>query len=278
MRRKTTSRSTLPYWLLAFAGVSAIVAMVYLAVTEEDKPQLNALTRCPVDTEKYPVSRKTVVLIDRTESLNEVQQLDVLNTLERELAIAPREEIVLYELLGSSDVRAKPVLQLCNPVQPVPNSFAAKLDRDVALEAKEFNEKFLQHVRQTVKSALDTQGTADSPIMELIQASSVRDLKTARYTSGRRLIVISDLMQYSHAFSQYGRPVDSAFFKTPTFQSLRVDLTGVDVLVLYIKRPTGASAQPKDHRGFWQQYFSLQGARVAFIDIEGAAWSAHKAK
>ncbi len=278
MRAKSRARSTLPYWILALAGAGAIAAIAYVGFTADDRPQLDPVTRCPIDVGKYPPSRTTVVIVDRTEALNEVQQRDVLNTFDRELLTLPRERLILYELIGSSDVQAKPLLERCNPVQPVGESIAAKLERDEALESKEFREKFLKQVGHALAHALETGGTTDSPLMELIQAAAVRDLKNTLTSTAKRLIVISDLMQNSRAFSQYGHVAQADFFRSRVFSAFQTNLAHVDVLVLYIKRTSGPSTQPEGHKAFWEKYFALQGAQVGFIDIEGAAWSAQRTR
>lgn len=117
------------------------------------------------------------------------------------------------------------------------------------------------------------QPQADSPIMELIQATVVQDLKHAAPAAPRRLIVVSDMMQHSKEYSQYRGTDGEVFFHGPLFDKVATDLTGIDVRVLYIRRVSGASRQPAGHEQFWANYFNRLGARTFVIaPVEGAAW------
>jgi hypothetical protein len=84
--------------------------------------------------------------------------------------------------------------------------------------------------------------------------------------AARRLVVVSDLFENSAATSFYRqRPDFNAVRALPTFATLRANLQGASVQVLYITRPGDSQIVGVHVREFWREYFHLCGAgSVAF--------------
>ena len=121
----------------------------------------------------------------------------------------------------------------------------------------------LQHLLDSILDGGDAQV---SPIMESIQSVVVTKLGSEELISQkipRRLIIISDLLQYVPDYSQY-RPLEDFkhFEKLPYYQSVRADLSGISVEFWYVRRQKTLALQTKKHQDFWQNYISDQGGSV----------------
>ena len=129
-------------------------------------------------------------------------------------------------------------------------------------------------MKEVLHAAMPEHEEADSPIMEMIQAAAVRHFKNAPEEIPRRLLIISDMMQHSHGFSQYKSTISPRqFFSSRFYKSVEVPLDNVQVDILYVTRFNGSSAQDKGHRIFWAEYFTRQHAQsVTLEQINGAAW------
>ena len=88
--------------------------------------------------------------------------------------------------------------------------------------------------------ALSAKEADVSPIMESIQSIAVTDVGAQKFKSKsipRRLIVVSDLIQYVNVYSQY-KPITpfAQFRKTPYYQNVRTDLSDIPIEFWYIRR------------------------------------------
>ena len=102
--------------------------------------------------------------------------------------------------------------------------------------------------------------------MESIQSIVVTKLGSEQLVSQkipRRLIIISDLLQYVPGYSQYHPIADFEHFKTlPYYQNVRADLSGISVEFWYVRRQKTLNLQSKKHQDFWQDYITDQGGSV----------------
>ena len=129
----------------------------------------------------------------------------------------------------------------------------------------------LQHLFESVLGG----GTAaKSPIMEDIQSVTVTRLGTRELIDKkipRKLIVVSDLLQFANGYSQY-QPLESfARFKaTPYYQGVRADMSGIDVEFWYVRRQSTLHLQGDRHIDFWRAYIGDQGGKVTNVwDVPG---------
>ena len=268
-----TDQSAFKTVLAYGAGLVVLAALFGYLILAPDEVRLDPVTLCP-RTEGEVSPRTTVVVLDRTDPITEVQQQDIVaNLTEVFRNAAPRERFVIYPL----DAREKIVLEgmvRCNPIGQKQSGVVSKLSTDKEFDAKSFKDKFLDPLVAHVAGILPTAPTTqtDSPIMELIQAVAVKDLK--RSPTGR-LILVSDLMQFSPRHSHYKGVVNfKSFVGSDAFKEVAVDLSNSEVRMLYIGRTRGPSSQPPGHREFWQQYFSTLRARpIVLVEVRGEAWN-----
>ncbi len=259
--------------LLGIVGVAILICAAIYVVVTEDAPKVERATFCPVDRKLIPLH--SVVILDRTEPLNAVQKEAVRVELRKVLEKSePFERISLYEILGRKSVEAKPIVILCNPIRPKKGSeFSQKFETDELLALKKFQQVFLERFMAKVDERLDVVAQQDSPILEMLQAVNVHDLKAVPAGAGKRIMIFSDMMQHSPDYSHYKEKPTAAFFKSTFYKRVATDLSGTDVHVYYINRAGGVSQQPDGHKEFWQSYFSQVGASgTGFVPIEGAGW------
>lgn len=245
----------------------------YYMLMAPEEVQIDPRTMCP----RGPVqveSRTTVIVIDRTDPITEIQQRDVEDQLTSTLSRAmPYERFVIYPLDARKDIVLDGLVR-CNPLGPKKGGPLAGVGTDPAFDAKFFKEKFQDPLVAAIKKMLPTTSTTqtDSPIMELIQAVAVRDLKRSQ---DARLILVSDLMQHSGRFSQYKEPntTFADFARRDAYKEVVIDLHNTSVQILYITRTRGPSRQPDGHEDFWQQYFSsLRVKSFVSSKVRGEAW------
>lgn len=265
-RRKPIGKDVVGF-VLAVVGIGAVVAGFYAYRTaEQERGEINEQTLCPVSG---PTSID-IVLIDKTDPLNERQRAFVVNRLQEIKQDVPsRGAIELFAISAKRDDVLKPILTLCNPGRGADaNPITASPKRVEALWETQFDTPLEAELRHAVQpSAADL-----SPVMEAIQSVSIRTLNHREVSSRpRSLTIVSDLLHNTPEFSQYQGITNFARFKgTPYFGRVRTALDGVAVTVLYVPRPGQESIQGGAHVQFWTEYFVNQGAAdVHFIRVEG---------
>ncbi len=253
---------------LAMAGMLAYALMV-------DPPLVyDKTTLCP---KQYPgknhITAINVLLIDRTDKVTEIQAKDIQKSL-TELAAESRahEKFLIYEIVSSATVGLRPLLELCNPGKVDDTTIAGKLET-TPISKRIFQERFLGALESILSRLLTIEPQRDSPIMEMLQASVVQDLKHAPKGMTKRLVIVSDLMQHSSNYSQYMGLNEKSFFSGPASRQLTTDLSGIDIRVLYIPRLLGPSSQPAGHKEFWSRFFNeLGGQSTTILPVEGGGW------
>ena len=259
--------------VLAFiVGVGMLAALVYAALIDPGKPKVDQRTLCA----QGPRRALNAIVIDRSEPFNALQQRDILQTLKRFAAQSEAgEQFDVIEMGVLGNLSVEPVAVLCNPGGNKDDTLRDRLET-TAISKRVFEERFVQGLKSAVQQELSVPPMANSPIMEMVQGVQVAVLKPADATH-KRLIIVSDLMQHSSNYSQYGKATYDwpQFKQSDAFKRLAVDVSGVSVRILYVPRKTGPSVQKNGHMEFWSQYFTELGAKeVRFDVIEGGAWQA----
>jgi hypothetical protein len=259
------------------AGVAVVVTLALFAgaivaarLAIHQAAPLDAKTLCPAGGP----TAVTVVLIDATDVIGPVQKAAIFDRLQPMIRnLRKGEEVALYQIDPTLDL-LKPRFLMCRPVKP---SEVNEITGNRRLAEQRFETAFRPAVEKALNAALARPPSERSPIMEAIQGVSVGALQAA--DAGRsggpplpkRLIVVSDLLQNSEAASQYPAAPDFAQFQTtPAYARTRSDLSGVRIVILYLRRDTARIVQGLAHIRFWDAWFASQGATVDdVIRIEG---------
>lgn len=214
----------------------------------------------------------TTLLIDATDGIGRLQERAVWNRLQPLLKDLRRNErIELFAISPDKDL-LEPIFSMCRPANGAETS-AWTSNRNAA--DKRFAQIFEPKLEQALETLLKSPPAGASPIMEAVQASSVRslhapDLRSDEKGFRRRLILVSDLLQHSPALSQLRDvPEWEEFEGSAAMRSVSSDLAGTEVIILYLQRDE-SPVQGRPHVDFWDAWFAEQGATVEnAIPVEG---------
>ena len=220
---------------------------------------------CPLDG---PTGH-TVILIDATDEFTAIQKADLRRYFKDLKSHVPQySQVAIYAPKEMSDEDfLSPELKICNPgdakgisgITANPSQIQRRYDTD-----------FSAKIDNVLDHGLMSEGAATSPVMEMIQAVSV-DAFPIGTTTPKRLIIVSDMLQNADWYSHYRNKVDFESAKSsPHFQHVYVDLTGVDVEILYIGRAGYEHLQTNGHGLFWDAFFGyLHGNLLSISRIGG---------
>ena len=216
-------------------------------------------TLCPLDR----AYGHTVIMIDKTDPLTTIQEDALRNIIDRvKTEMALYEKLSIYVLDDQNYSFPQPRFALCNPGK---GEDASPIYQNPRLIQRRFEELF----GSKVDAALDGIQLGDtrphSPIMEMLRAiGSLNDFSNAY--APRRLIIFSDMLQHMPDYSHHsGIPDFEEFKKTEYAAFQRVDLSGVDINLIYLVREKTAKRQTNRHGFFWEQYFTWLGATLQEI-------------
>ena len=251
--RRRSQRPKAPFIALAvvLAALAALVAVALIPRAEYDPDSL-----CPTDGE-YP---RTAILIDSTDSLSTSQVKSIreeINALRNRLAL--NEWVGIFVLDEDDLTLPAPVVALCNPGN---ESTANPLYENPMQIQRRFDQEFRKPIEEAVEELADLPPKPTSPIFEMVRAVALdRDFDSTRK---RRLIVISDMLQNTAVYSHYRGDADFERWQGTNHakEFLQLSLLGVEVEILYLKRPEVRSLQTHGHVAFWESYFDAVGAEV----------------
>ena len=215
------------------------------------------LRRSPAD--------QTVILVDQSEALTETHRRFALNFIKDYVAddtrFAVRSRIALFTFSKATFAspggpRLRPSSDLCRP--PSRGNDLYENSRKIT---KDFYQRFLLPVTATLEESLTTEIGEQSPILETLQLiSRSQEIDDA----GRKtLIVVSDMLQHTPAFNQYGprRSYDD-YVRSGFAADVKADFRDWNVIVIYLRRYQDRQLQQAAHVDFWQRYFHASGAKI----------------
>jgi hypothetical protein len=256
-RSRKSRQRDLQLVLMAVAVVAILIAIVFGFMvlrgkaTEQNRP-LNDETLCPLTGPESV----TVILVDKTDAITPVTQLDVRTQLQNYAANIPKYgALYLYALDDDGNELISPVFFRCNP--------GSADDVDPLVGSKErsqrrFDEGFKAPLNQMLDQLLDIQESPTSPIIEGVQAAALKAFTTAEAKRvPRHLVVVSDFAQNSNQLSVYrGQTLGPDAERL----GLLAPLEGVTVDLLLIQRPS-SGYNPDRLLADWQGYFEMSEAR-----------------
>lgn len=219
-------------------------------------------TLCPTDR---PPSKVIVLLLDMSDEFSEPQRLKIANEFDRLKASMARFELIEAYAVDRLEQRVtKPVVHLCNPGT---GDDLNRITQNPDLARKKWG-GFVQQLDQELQRLMATPESPTSAIFEAVQATALRTFNRPEYEGlSKRLVIVSDLLQnVPGKFSQYqGIQPFQEFKRSPYYSEVHADLTGVDVILLYLVRQSAPQKWP-DHYRFWEEYFHDQGAIVERVE------------
>ena len=240
-------------FIIGFAVLAGIGAL-YLYATKSN-PTLGA-DLCP---ESGPVS-VTAVVVDVTDPASRVTQAAIRSRVLAAADDLPRFGMVKIFAAGADETALlQPLFSKCNPGT---KGEVDKYTSSPELVQKQHDEQFEMPLRAALDGMLDVPKADASPILEGIQAVTVAAFPPAVAKLPRRLIVASDLIQNSRAYTMYGHPLDDRAAERAG-EAIPAQLDGVDVELLVIRREAQDALQMSpEFLDFWEGWLGAAGARV----------------
>ena len=248
----------------------AVLALLVLFLRGQGSDLVPDSDNCPVDGS---YAAQVAILVDPSDSLTSVQELvarRILETIRAEVPATAEIRIFTLGQAGRGDTAS--VLRRCVPVHPD----SASAFTDALREVRRRYDDFERTLSDTLSTLLDARGDDVSPLLQGIQVAAVSTFQPRRSTIPRKLMIVSDMLQHSAVISFYppGLPDFGVLMRNPDYGTLRVDLSGVEVLAFFLARAGDAGRiQASGVREFWEEYFVDQGAHAAarptWINVEG---------
>lgn len=249
---------------LMFAGIAvALLGMAGLAMVAHSN-HAGTVTG-PEGDAAHPPKGTIAMIIDKTDPMTgqEQQVIDARGHSLARYELHKGERLSIWAIGDHEDGTLSKEFCLTSP------GFTANgiTDNERMVRAR-FDSTFARPMDAVLADVTRREIAATSPIMESLR--EVGELKEFTDVQGpRRILIVSDMLQNSHVYSQYGAARDFASFsRLPVWRELRSSLEGVSVEIVYLHRPRDARYQNAFHREFWREYFKACGAsHVAFSRV-----------
>jgi hypothetical protein len=239
--------------LLLLLAIVSGGALAWFYFSAAPRPVLDAQTLCPV-TGPHGV---TVVLVDTSDDLPETTRREVLGQLDDMITTLPPFYRLDIRVLDIAGVRSRSLFSKCNPGDGAGLSEWTDNPRIARLR---WIEDFRKPAALAVKSSIAAAKATSSPIMAAIQDIAIDQFSGAASQSARKtLYIISDMIEFTHNYSQYARAGDLSFARykqSPAYLKFRTDLHGATVIIRYVTRQQ--NGQPvldgTKHMEFWKAW------------------------
>ena len=259
-RRKTRPRTSMWSWLILAIGIPVLIAG---GITAYRKAQKQSLIDNNTFCEKGNLPQVTMVLIDATDPLDDVQKERAIAALLKDAEHAPkRARIDIYSARPESKQLITPLFSKCNPGAET-NPFIS----DAKAAKKRFSNGYIKILESAFNEAVGKPSARTSPILESIRAASVRSFSRIPDSTRRQIIIISDMLQNSTVVSHY-RGIGSfdVFRASKGWPKVIVDLGGADVRIFYITRYQARNIQGRQHLSWWEKYFEAVNGELSEVE------------
>lgn len=248
--------------VLLTSGVAVILAGLGVAIWQFSPPGQDKATACLTDAAPPEL---VSILLDISDPLSHRQEADIRARLEEiSNRIPTYGRIEVYALEEDSESHIRPIVTACNPGR---GSETNTLIGNPRLVERKWKEIFENPVGIAITKTLEAKQKKNSPILEAIQSISINSLARADYRKSRRvLIIVSDFLQHTAAYSNYRNGSSFKLLRDSAyFARTRPDLRGVEVNMYYVHRDVTKRLQGPAHREFWNNVLSEAGASALRI-------------
>jgi len=251
-------------WTAIIGGSAGAAGMVYLS----KDPELDPVSLCNRDA---LLEASSMVVVDTTDALNDVQRRRLKVTIEAERDAAPiGSKLTIVAINPKMPQEPIQLASVCNPGNAASvNPFFATRSR----AENRWRETFEKPIDDAIAAAAAGNSAATSPIIQTIAEVLARPDFDARVAK-RRLVLISDILQHQKlGYSQLMHgDLWKAYQHSTLAREVTLDLRGVAVAIDYLPRPQYRAFQGASHRAFWKRLLTEAGAtEVNFIGMHEPA-------
>lgn len=204
-----------------------------------------------------PIKGHTVILIDTTDPLSAEENRQLRKRVEqvREKVAKDAKLSVFFIDDKSADMLDEQFCR-CNPGSASDANPLVSAPRRIA---KKWNTSFGTPLDSALHLASARPASRSSPIMEAITYVTERE-DFAASIPGRRIVLISDLVQHSAVYSLLrGASTYASFQRQARDEGMIPDLKGAEVEIDQLMRPNYRLVQTDRLRDFWRSYFRDAG-------------------
>ncbi len=241
------------FWRGAIGVMVVTVIGLFSVAAFSASPALDEDTSCRMDRQD---PAHTIILIDQSDPFSENDLAWVDELIDAEARALPRFGR-LSVILPNSDAPFDPQT-LYGQCSPGSVEDANPILQNPRMIDDTWREHFYKPLTAQVAETLQTKQQPSSPLFEALYAVGDRaDFQSNR--KNRRLVIVSDLMQHSDAFSFYKEGADLEAFAESDLADQIPELEGIEVTARIVPRqnydlPLG------DVKAFWRSYFADTGA------------------
>ena len=196
------------------------------------------------------------VLLDLTDSLNPVQHKRLRGLLNKRIADAGQGTLIAVGAVRADASERDADFARCKSAT---GEKANELYQNPRMIEERYRKEFLEPFEAIVSTMLNSPAADRSPIMESLQALLVSAPGFVDASYSRRVIIVSDLIQNSEAFSFYRGDTWRRFVRSQDAERLAGRLQGVEVEICRIPRPS-AKVNKAAVDDFWVNYLDRAGA------------------
>jgi hypothetical protein len=240
-----------------------IGGLVWYFVLDE-KPSYDKVTGCPLVDGQVRPNAQTVIVIDTTDPLTDIQtdevRIAINNLVTRSLNNG--DLLSIYGVREDKHASRRPLFEACKIRD---GSDANALTENERKLKKRFNSFFKEPLHKVLDETTSLKETAKtSPILEVLQSVSVNSIQKWNVEGDRKLVIFSDMLHNTPEWTLYQRkPSFDQFNKTSYAAQVKAPLMGVDVsLYVLMNNP---KFQTQRNLGFWREYFKNSGALMESV-------------
>ncbi len=255
-RRRARGRTAAGNWLWGSVIAAIVTLVVVTLIFMKTRLETGGVDEWLCPDNSGPTAG-LAVLLDLTESLNSVQHERLRGVLEDRIANAQQGTLIAVGAVREKDDDRGTEFARCKPME---GQQANDVYQNPRIIEERYNENFLEPFQAILTDMLDRPEENASPIMESLQSLlvSIPTFVDAEYP--RRVIIVSDLLQHSEAFSLYRGDTWRRFIQSVNAPRVAGRLMDVTVEICRIPRPN-AAVDDSQADNFWINYFDRAGVQ-----------------
>ena len=247
------------FWRGMIALMLGVVFALFAVVAFNQPPSLMADTSCRVDRND---PAHTIILIDQSDPFNPNDLDWVYEFVDAEARALPKYgRLTVMTPNAARPYDPKVVHYACSPGSA---SEANPIFQNPKMVEQTWQGEFYAPLLESVEAALMDTRQPSSPLIEAVYSIADRaDFQPGE--RGRRVVLVSDLMQHSDGFSFYRAGADYEAYLDSELAELKPRLDDADVVARIVPRQI-YDLPVADVKAFWRAYFDEAGAQYGSVN------------